>query len=249
MDTTLWIAAMVAAFVAGTVKGAVGFAMPMIMISTLGSFLPPQIAVAALILPTVTSNLLQALRQGVGPAVASAKAHWRYILLVALMILFSAQLVGVLPDRALFLMLGIPLTAFALVQLIGWRPRIAPAWRRVAETVIALVAGFVGGLSGVWGPPTVLYLTALETPKIDSIRVQGVVYGLGSLTLLVAHLQSGVLNAATAPLSALLVAPAMAGMFAGFAVQDRLDQEKFRRATLAVLVIASLNLIRRGLTV
>ena len=40
----------------------------------------------------------------------------------------------------------------------------------------------------------------------------------------------------------------MAGLFLGFKVQDRMDQALFRKATLAVLVIAGLNLIRRGLT-
>jgi hypothetical protein len=36
-------------------------------------------------------------------------------------------------------------------------------------------------------------------------------------------------------------------MFAGYLVQDRLDQVVFRRVTLIVLVIAGLNLLRRGL--
>ena len=44
-----------------------------------------------------------------------------------------------------------------------------------------------------------------------------------------------------------LVIPASIGMIVGFYVQDRLDQEKFRYLTLIVLVVAGLNLIRRGL--
>ena len=41
--------------------------------------------------------------------------------------------------------------------------------------------------------------------------------------------------------------PAVAGMLAGQALQDRLDQDRFRRLTLFVLVLAGLNLLRRGL--
>ena len=37
-------------------------------------------------------------------------------------------------------------------------------------------------------------------------------------------------------------------MWAGGAVHDRIDQTTFRRATLVVLLIAGLNLIRRGVT-
>jgi len=40
----------------------------------------------------------------------------------------------------------------------------------------------------------------------------------------------------------------MAGMALGYAVHDRLDPRAFRRATLAVLAVAGLNLLRRGLT-
>ena len=55
------------------------------------------------------------------------------------------------------------------------------------------------------------------------------------------------LNAATLPVGVLMLLPVLLGMGLGFAVQDRLDQERFRRVTLAVLVLAGLNLLRRGL--
>ena len=104
-----------------------------------------------------------------------------------------------------------------------------------------------GGLAGIWGPPTVAYLTALDTPKYDQMRVQGVIYGAGSALLFVAHLGSGVLRGETMPFAVLLVIPAILGMWVGGQVMDRIDQKAFRRATLVVLIIAGGNLIRRGL--
>ena len=90
---------------------------------------------------------------------------------------------------------------------------------------MALVGGFFGGLSGIWGPPLVMYLLALELPKAEMVRVQSLSFLLGSLVLLVAHLHSGVLNAVTLPASAWLVLPTMAAMFVGYRVHDRLDQD------------------------
>lgn len=240
------LAAAAIGLVAGFVKGAVGFALPMILISGLGSFLPGEMALAVLILPTVASNLLQAARDGVAEAWRSARTFWRYIAVVILSITLSAQLVAVMPQRAMFLILGGMVTLFAVLQLAGWRLRVAPAHRGRTELAVGAVAGGIGGISGVWGPPTVMYLAALETPKRESVRVQGVVYGLGAVALLLAHLRSGVLDAATAPWSAAMLLPVGAGMVLGLRLQDRLDQERFRRATLAVLVIAGLNLIRRA---
>jgi len=118
---------------------------------------------------------------------------------------------------------------------------------RRSEAAVGGIAGLIGGVSGVWGPPTVIYLTALGTERTEQIRVQGVIYGLGAVALLLAHAGSGVMRAETAPFSLALVVPAVAGMWIGGQLHDRIDQVLFRRATLVVLLIAGLNLLRRGL--
>lgn len=231
--------------VAGVVKGLVGFAMPMIMISGLSLFMPPQVALAALILPTLVGNGWQALRQGPAAALETIRRFWFFLVVGAVALIIGAQLVRVLPQPVLFALIGGPVAIFAFLQLVGWRPRIDAPSRRV-EAVAAILAGFVGGLSGIWGPPTVAYLTALDTEKADHIRAQGVIYGLASAVLLAAHLQSGVMRAETAPLSALMLLPAIGGMAIGQRFHDRIDQATFRKATLFVLLIAGLNLLRRA---
>ena len=79
------------------------------------------------------------------------------------------------------------------------------------------------------------------------VRVQGLSFLVGAIVLTGAHLQSGLLDEITMPFSIWMVLPAMLGMAIGFKVHDRLDQVKFRKATLIVLAFAGLNLLRRGL--
>ncbi|MEM8664324.1 MAG: TSUP family transporter, partial [Pseudomonadota bacterium] len=124
-----WVAIVAITLMAGFVKGSVGFAMPMIMISGLGSVLDPKLALAALILPTLVSNTLQALRGGLTSAIASARVHWRYIVIVLVMIALSSQLVNVLPTSTLFLVIGLPVVFFAALQLAGLRLVIKPSQR------------------------------------------------------------------------------------------------------------------------
>ncbi|MFQ5439776.1 MAG: sulfite exporter TauE/SafE family protein [Paracoccaceae bacterium] len=242
----LGIALLVVLF-AGCVKGAVGFGMPMILISGLGTLLPAETAIAALILPTVLTNFSQALSTGIRDALATFRRYWRFNLVLFVTIFFSAQLVRVMPQALLFSLLGGSIVFFTLVQLAGWHPRIGPLAARIVEIPAAMIAGFFGGLTGVWGPPTILYLTALDVPKADHVRAQGVVYFAGSILLLSAHLKSGVLNGQTLPLSALLVVPALVGQWTGRRFHDSIDQVVFRRLTLIILTIAGLNLLRRGL--
>nr|WP_245962830.1 sulfite exporter TauE/SafE family protein [Roseovarius halotolerans] len=231
---------------AGIVKGVVGFAMPMVMISALGSMVSPEVALAGLIIPTVVTNVWQALRQGIGAAWESTRRFWRFLLVGFVLLMGSAQLVPYLPKSLMSLMIGVPVAVYAAWGLSG-RPLALPgASGRRGEAIMGAVAGFFAGFSGVWGPPTVAMLTARGTDMQEQMRVQGVIYGLGSVALAGAHLVSGVLNSATAPLSMALVLPALAGLWLGFRIQDRIDQRTFRKLTLLVLLIAGLNLIRRG---
>ncbi len=234
-----------AALAAGIVKGLVGFGMPMMMISLMAIVLPPDLALAGLILPTLVTNGMQALRGGAGAAWRAIVRFRVYLGVGCVFLLGSAQLVTILSQRTLFGIIGMAMIGFAALQLSGWKPRL-PARLWPLEAGVAAVAGFSGGLSGVWGPPTVAYLTAIDTPKAESVRVQGVIYGLGALALVGAHVQTGVLRVETASFSAALIVPAFAGMLIGQRVQDAVDQATFRRATLMVLVLAGANLIRRA---
>lgn len=244
LPLTLVFFAAFAAFTAGLVKGAVGFGMPMIMISFLSFFIAPDLSLAILIMPTLVTNLVQALRQGLGAAIAGIR-KFRVFLIVGFVFLVStAQIVTRVSDTTLFLFIGSAITFFAIFQLSGWLPDI----KRTAkfDAGVGAFAGAVGGISGTWGPPTVAYLTAVNTPKAEQIRLQGVIYGLGSIALLAAHMRSGVITAQTLPLSAVMVIPAMVGVTIGYRWQTRISQAMFRKVTLIVLVFGGLNLLRRG---
>lgn len=232
-------------FVGGVVKGTVGFALPTVMISGLSAFLSPEIALAALIGPTLITNGWQVMRQGIGAALESMIKFRVFLGFGLVVLMISAQTVRVLPQNVLFLIIGGPVVVFAMIQLRGWSPRLSGQSFQV-DAVVGSLTGFLGGISGVWGPPTVAYLTAMDTPKVKQMRVQGAVFGLGAFALVGAHLQSGVLRAETIPLSVLMIVPALAGMYFGLKIQDRIDQVAFRKATLWVLLIAGLNLVRKG---
>lgn len=230
----------------GFIKGIVGFALPTVLISGLSLFLSPELALAGLLLPTVVTNGWQALRQGARAAWASVQRFRVFLSVGLVFMLVSAQLFSILPETVLFLFLGVAITGFAAMQLAGITFKLDKPSRRI-EAGVGAFTGFIGGMSGIWGPPTVAYLTAINTQKSEHMRIQGVIYGLGALALVFAHIGSGVLTLQTLPFSAALVPPCLLGMWLGGKVHDRIDQEAFKRAILAVLIIAGLNLIRRGL--
>ena len=97
LEPAAFWAAMAVTLFAGFVKGAVGFAMPLIMISAFNGFLPPELAVAGLILPTLITNLSQSTRQGMPAAWESVIAYRRFLIGTVVFIILSAPLLTVIP--------------------------------------------------------------------------------------------------------------------------------------------------------
>lgn len=247
---SLCLAALAAALAitafAGFVKGAVGFAMPMIMISAFSSFLTPHQALAGLILPTVFTNISQALRQGLPAAIGTARIYHRFVIATLAMLVVSAQFVEAIPQVLFLLLLGLPITAFGMLQLSGQSLALRLEHRARAEWALGMIGGVYGGISGIWGPPLLVYLLSTGATKEETVRAQGVIFLLGALVLLAAHLQTGLLSGPLLTFSALLVLPAMAGQALGLRLQDRLDQQRFRRWTQVLLVLTGLNLVRQA---
>lgn len=117
----------------GFVKGAVGFAMPLVMISGLTLFLDPLVALAGVILPIVLSNLLQVMRFSWVQARDALLGFWRYILTVCVMVIVAAQFVTAIPASTFFLVLGVPTVVLSMVQLVGFKFQISPAWKHPSE--------------------------------------------------------------------------------------------------------------------
>ena len=159
----------------------------------------------------------------------------------------SANLVVHLPDELLYGVIGVAVVIFTVcgISLPDWtlpeRPRV---W---AGPLAGILGGTLGGFSTIWGPPLVMYFVMIRLSKEAFIRTTGFIWLAASIPLVGGYLRSGILNAETAPLSALAVVPSLAGLWAGQWLRGRFDQETFRKVLLVVFFFIGLNLIRRAL--
>lgn len=247
LDPGIFMAAMAITLFAGFVKGAVGFAMPLILVSGFAIILPKELALAGLILPTLFTNVSQAFRQGVGGARQSAFTYRRFLIATVICIGISAPFADMIPRVAYLLVLGVPITLYAGLQLAGKSLAIRLHHRDRAEWMLGAIGGLYGGISGIWGPPLVVFQLSTGAEKQEAIRAQGVVFLIAAVMLLVSHLVTGLANVQTMAFSAALCLPAMAGLYLGFMVQDRMDQRRFRLWTQALLVLTGLNMVRLAL--
>lgn len=241
----LFIMIAIIAVFSGMVKGMVGFAMPMIFITGMTIFVSPDFALGILILPTLVANGWQAGRQGFRAAWDALYGHRIFLILAYTTLLVTTQFVPLLSQSLFFLCLGCLVVTSASLMLSGWQP--SGYYSKGLSLCCALVAGIGGGISGVWGPPTVIYLSTQKLEKEVQIQTQGAIYGLGAALLLAGHIRSGIATIPALTLGAFAIMPACFGIWLGFKIQDRINQHLFRFATLCVLILAGLNLIYRGL--
>jgi hypothetical protein len=103
--------------------------------------------------------------------------------------------------------------------------------------VIGAISGFVAGVVGVPIIPLMPFLQALELKPSEVVQTLGIVLCATSFTLTFSLLSFGLLDGPRALISAAAMLPAMAGMWFGQAIRNRLSVEQFRLAVFWALLL------------
>ena len=245
-ETSTFLFFVTVCFVAGFMKGIIGFGMPMIILGASAAISLPSLGLAVLILPTLVTNIYQVSMFGRIELIASLK-EFKFFLLSCLFGLFVGAKIFVVTNlNSLVGGIGFVVLILSFVQLIKIKGSERKNSMRLSS-IFGAITGLLGGGTGIWGPTTVLYLTFIATPKQHQILVQGLTFAFSSVFLLIAHVYTGIFNYNTGPLSALMILPAMIGMLFGVGVHNYLNQEKFRLITLISLCFGGVYLMFRSL--
>ena len=224
---------------AGIIKGIVGFAMPLIMITGLATFLPLEFAIIAMVIPTLLTNFQQAFRDGITPVFIPLKRYWKYLFVTVVAILICSQLMPLLKNETLFLLMGIPIFGFTLLQIFRIKFNFFIQNQSLTEIYFGFFAGFFGGLTGTWGPPTVSFFLTQQIERKLQLRSQGIIYLFGSIAFIIGHIRSNIFTLDTFFFSSILFFPAMSGVFIGNKFGSKLNNKTFLTITQLLLLLAS----------
>ncbi|PWG65419.1 TSUP family transporter [Spiribacter halobius] len=235
----------IALFLGGAVKGTVGVGLPLVVVSLLGSFLDPKLAVVLVTVPVVVSNVWQSLRSGI--VLGAARRFWPLILPFVLCTWLGAQLLASMHTALLLGFLGALVIGFSMLNLAQPQWRLAPRYEPFAGPGVGAVAGVLNGVSTVNGPPLIMYLVSLGLQKNDFVGSYGLIALAGSIPLVLSYIGVGLMGPAEFGASALALVPVLAGLLTGERLRRRIDPDLFRKVLLVVLIVLGLNLIRRAL--
>ena len=220
-------------FFAGLVKGVTGMGLPTVAMGVLGSLISPLAAAALLIVPSFITNMWQLFA---GPNFTSIL--WRFwpmmLTIIAGTILGSSFITGdntVLTTTAL----GIALAIYAIYTLFARQFRVPPFLEKWMSPIVGALTGVITGGTGVFVVPAVPYLQALGLSKDDLVQALGLSFTISTIALAVGIGAQGAFDFEKLTVSAMAVIPALAGMWLGQVIRDRISPAAFRKGFLIFL--------------
>lgn len=230
----------VAFTVAGIAKGAIGMGMPPIAIGLMSFALPLESAIAIMVLPTMVTNVWQAIYGG----------GFRVLMRRFGTMAFTAM-VGILGVGLLFSSLGsarttgwvgVILVLYSLLALTRWRPRVPRSAEWWANPVIGLASGAVAGSTGVAAVPFLPYMQSLEMDAHELVQALGIMFMFITGMLAVSLALHGAYHLTNSVGSIAAVAPTMAGVWLGQKARRRLRPETFRKIFIFGMLGVGLHL-------
>lgn len=240
-DLSLIAFASAVLLLAGTVKGLIGLGMPTVALALLTLQIDARSALALVVVPMLLSNVWQFWR---GPdRIGCIRQHWRYAVILILFVAATVWFSQSAPDRLLRGVLGVLVLVFCVFS---WRNMVPPIpSHRVGlfEGVSAAIAGLVGGLTGAWAPPLVMYLTGLRLERDAFVQTLGLLITAGSVSVFVMFIAVGHSSGPDLAVSTFLLIPALIGFSVGEYLRHRTDPEQFKTLFLAAFSILGAYLV------
>jgi len=219
---------------AGTVKGVVGLGLPTVTLALLTATAGLETAMAVMLLPSLVTNLWQAL---VGGAFAVLfRRLWPFLTALAVGTLLASAAPTVIATATLTVVLGLSIAVYGMLGL-ATPPWSVPARReRPLAPVMGLATGILTGMTGSFVIPAVPYLQALGLPRDRLVQAMGMTFLTATVTLGAGLGGHGLIPQGLAVLSALAVIPALVGMEIGRRLRGRLSERRFRQVLFTALL-------------
>lgn len=234
--------AVLAVFVGGFVRGYSGFGSGMIWAGGLSLVLPPVVVVPAIFLLDLvaSAHLVPRVWQDI---------DWRSLRWLLLGAVAATPpglfLLASLPGDVIRAGIAVAVLSATALLWRGFTLRAMPGPR--AAVAAGALSGFIGGSTGVGGPPAILlYFSAPTTVGVSRASLIGYLFGLDLISALVASLQ-GLYTREVGLWTLILVAPMLLGIVLGNRQFLRADPGRFRRFVLLLLAALSIAVLARAL--
>lgn len=222
-------------FVAGTIKGLIGFGLPTVSIAILAAFLGLIEAMTLMLLPSLITNLFQGL---VGKyLIRLIRRYWSMFIFGAVFTWLSSSLLSTGHAATFAVILGVVLILYGLSSLYSLQLPSPGSRERWISPLVGMVSGGITGITGVFLVPAVGYLQALRMERDELIQAIGLWVTVATLSLAFSLKDHDLFSNELGLLSLTAVLPALLGMWVGRILRPRLSESAFRHLFFAALML------------
>ena len=226
---------------AGTVKGVIGLGLPTVSLGLLTVALDLTTAMALLLVPSLVTNVWQAIVGGNGRVVLLRT--WPFLLSATATVWLGAMVMTRVDVAVLSGLLGGLLVAYATFGLAGAHLTV-PASREVwAGPLLGAANGIFTGMTGSFAVPGVMFLQAIGLTRDALVQAMGMLFTASTVALAFALQGNRLLSVELGFVSAAAVIPAAIGMIAGQRIRRRLSEHYFRRVFLIAILVLGVYIV------
>jgi uncharacterized protein len=224
-----------ALFAGGFVKGIVGIGLPLVATPLLTYGFSLKTAVALMVLPMMTTNLFQAFQGGM--FLTSLQRFWPLLATLLVAVSLSTKLLVVLPQQLLCLVVGLVIIVVPSIAQLFPGLRIPPRWEKPSGAVAGLAAGFIGGISGFYGPLIIVYLVWLRLAEDFFVAAVSLMFFVGAVGLGAGLVGFGVSGTDEVVASGFVCLPCFFGLLLGQKLRVGFSERTFGRLLLVVYYV------------
>lgn len=231
--------------VAGAVKGVIGLGLPTVSLALLTVALGLPRAMALLLVPSLVTNLWQAVAGGNGRVVL--RRLWPFLATAAATVWIGAGALTRVDLSWLAALLGLLLVAYASVNLGGFRFAVCARHEVWVGPLMGIANGVLTGMTGSFVVPGVMFLQAIGLSRDVLIQAMGMLFTVSTLALALALQQNDFLTAQNGALSLAALVPALVGWVAGQRFRKRMSESLFRRVFFIALLALGVYIVANAL--
>ncbi|MFK7792649.1 MAG: sulfite exporter TauE/SafE family protein [Devosiaceae bacterium] len=231
-------------FLAGIIKGVVGFGMPLFAISLLALVMPLTTAIAANVGPSLTTNVRQAFR---GPyLIGLIKRLWPFLIPAIGLIWFGIAIQLRINEAYAGFALGVLAVSYALLTFFKVHLTLTSNQEKPVGFVLGIFNGFITGITGIFIIPGGLYLQSLGLKRDELVQALGLLFMLSTGMIGIVFGIKALMTPTLLLLSLMCIPPAFAGLAIGERLRSRLSEAMFAKLFLVGIAVLGVSLIIRN---
>jgi len=241
MTSTTLLFFVAAIFVlAGFVKGMIGMGLPTVAVGLLGLMMTPSQAAAILIVPSLITNVWQALAGGHLRAVAGRL--WPMLIGICIGTWAGALWMPSANSGEATTWLGVALAVYAIFGLCNLHPKTARRHEGWVGVLAGAATGAISVSTAVFAIPGVPYVQSLGLDRDELVQSLGLFFTVATVALAVVLSHAGAINGGVAVPTLAALAGVLAGMVAGQKVRGLVSPKTFRLCFFIGLLLLGAHL-------